>query len=210
MLHPHTELGAVSPEIGVGVFARAPIPKGTVVYIKDPLEICIPSDDTRLLQEGVRSIIDRYSYTEANGNRILSWDLAKYVNHSCDPNTISTGYGFEIAIRDIAPGDEITDDYGLLNIEQVMACNCGSSRCRKRIRPDDLQRHYPRWDRTVREALLNYREVEQPLEHLLDDLTRYQLKRYLDGGKDYLSVIKLHYRHLQAPPSPGLAASKPA
>ena len=48
MLHPQTEIGAVSPDIGVGVFARAFIPKGTIVYIKDPLEISIADDDPRL------------------------------------------------------------------------------------------------------------------------------------------------------------------
>ena len=39
MLHPDTELRVVSADIGFGVFATALIPKGTIVYIKDPLEI---------------------------------------------------------------------------------------------------------------------------------------------------------------------------
>ena len=105
MLHPDTELGVVGAEIGFGVFATALIPKGAIVYIKDPLEIEIGDDDPRLRDPEMLRIIERYSYIEPGGTRILSWDLAKYMNHSCDPNTISTGYGFEIALRDIQPGD---------------------------------------------------------------------------------------------------------
>lgn len=204
MLHPQTELGTANPEIGVGVFARAFIPKGTIVYIKDSLEINIQQDDSRLSQSGIREIIDRYSYMEASGNRVLSWDLAKYVNHSCNPNTISTGYGFEIACRDIAPGEEITDDYGLLNIETSMKCTCGSDKCRRRVRPDDLLRFAGTWDILVREALLHYRSVTQPLEPLLDDLTRYQLYRYLDGGTDYVPVTRLYFRQNISSIDPGL------
>jgi len=193
MLHPQTEIGAVSPDIGVGVFARAFIPKGTIVYIKDPLEISIVDGDPRLAHPATRGIVDRYSYIEPTGARIISWDLAKYVNHSCDPNTISTGYGFEIAIREIAEGDEITDDYGLLNIEKAMPCFCGSASCRKQIHPDDLQRHYQAWDARVRESLALFNHVEQPLAEWLDDLTRHQLQRYLDKGTDYVSVNRLYF-----------------
>lgn len=193
MLHPQTEIGAVSPDIGVGVFARAFIPKGTIVYIKDPLEISVADGDPRLVHPATRGIIDRYSYTEPTGARIISWDLAKYVNHSCNPNTISTGYGFEIAIRDILEGDEITDDYGLLNIEKAMPCFCGSANCRQHIHPDDLQRYYQAWDTRVRESLALFSEVEQPLAEWLDDLTHHQLQRYLDKGMDYVSVNRLYF-----------------
>lgn len=193
MLHPQTELGNVSPSIGFGVFARSFIPKGTIVYIKDPLEITISPGDLRLDLPDMRTIVDRYSYLEPTGAKVISWDLAKYVNHNCDPNTISTGYGFEIAIRDIHEGEEITDDYGLLNIEKPMTCSCGSSKCRKRVRPDDLQRYYPGWDIKVKEALSCYLSVTQPLSYLLDDLTRFQLERYLAKGTGYIPVNQLYF-----------------
>lgn len=193
MLHPKTELGTVSPTIGFGVFARSFIPKGTIVYIKDPLEITISPGDLRLDLPDMRALVDRYSYLEPTGVKVISWDLAKYVNHNCDPNTISTGYGFEIAIRDIYEGDEITDDYGLLNIEKPMTCSCGSSKCRKRVRPDDLQRYYQGWDHKVKEALSCYLSVTQPLACLLDDLTRYQLESYLAKGTGYIPVSQLYF-----------------
>ena len=193
MLHPDTQLGVVSAEIGYGVFATALIPKGTIVYIKDPLEIEIGDDDPRLRDPEMLRIIERYSYIEPGGTRVLSWDLAKYMNHSCDPNSISTGYGFEIAARDIQKGEQITDEYGLLNIEKNMPCECGAGSCRGWVRQDDVERHGADWDARVREALGIYRDVAQPLEYLLDPSTRKQLHHYLKTGNGFLSVSQLRY-----------------
>ena len=193
MLHPDTQLGVVSAEIGYGVFATALIPKGTIVYIKDPLEIEIGDDDPRLRDPEMLRIIERYSYIEPGGTRVLSWDLAKYMNHSCDPNSISTGYGFEIALRDIREGEQITDEYGLLNIEKNMPCGCGANSCRGWVRQDDVERHGADWDARVREALGVYRDVAQPLEYLLDPSTRKQLQHYLETGNGFLSVSQLRY-----------------
>jgi len=193
MLHPDTQLGVVSAEIGYGVFATALIPKGTIVYIKDPLEIEIGDDDPRLRDPEMLRIIERYSYIEPGGTRVLSWDLAKYMNHSCDPNTISTGYGFEIALRDIQEGEQITDEYGLLNIEKNMPCGCGADSCRSWVRQDDVERHGADWDAGVRGALEVYRDVAQPLEYLLDPATRKQLHHFLDTGHGFQSVSQLRF-----------------
>jgi len=198
MLHPATELGAVSPDIGVGIFASSFIPKGTIIYIKDPLEIVIEAGDARLQDPAMRSLIDRYSYIEPTGKRIVSWDLAKYMNHSCDANSISTGFGFEIAIRDIEPGEEITDDYGLLNVEQRMPCCCGSGNCRGWIGEDDILKYHARWDALAREALAYYYYVAQPLSGLMDPVTRRKLHRFLDTGEGFKSVNELRVRKITA------------
>ena len=39
MIHPKTELRFVNDDIGYGVFATEFIPKGTILYVKDELEI---------------------------------------------------------------------------------------------------------------------------------------------------------------------------
>ena len=77
----------------------------------------------------------KYSYSDENGVHILSWDNAKYVNHRCDCNTIATGYGFAIAIRDIWNGQEISEEYGLFNLDRVIPLACGCTQCRKEPAP---------------------------------------------------------------------------
>lgn len=194
MLHPATTIKPVSRHIGLGVFATEFIPRGTIVYVKDQLEIEIHANDARLSDPVMRVIIERYSYTEPTGTRILSWDLAKYVNHSCDPNTISTGYGFEIAIRDIQPGEQITDDYGLLNIENPMKCSCKSANCRKLVRPDDLEHFASHWDKTVIAALKPAQSVEQPLFAFLDPVVIKAIENYYTDSREYQSVSCLRFR----------------
>ncbi len=57
----------------------------------------------------------------------------KYVNHSCNPNTMATG-DKDIAIRDIKKGEEITNYYEDEDSDFNMVCNCGSKNCRKLIK----------------------------------------------------------------------------
>jgi uncharacterized protein len=116
MIHPNSRIQFISDNVGCGVFATAFIPKGTIVYVKDFMELTITPEQYEKLPHVLQEKVEKYSYIENQGNRIVSWDHGKYVNHCCDCNTISTGYGFEIAIRDIHPGEEITDEYGLFNV----------------------------------------------------------------------------------------------
>lgn len=190
-MHPHSEVRRVSDGLGLGVFATRPIPRGTLVYVKDEMEVELSPGEFAGLRPELRAAADRYSYIDARGNRIISWDLAKYVNHSCEANSMSTGWGFEIALRDIEAGEEITDEYGLFNMDEPMALACGCRECRGVLLPDDAERHARTWDRRVREALRSVRQVEQPLIGLLDDLTRADLERYLEGKGRYRSVRQL-------------------
>ena len=117
MIHPNTELKLINEHIGYGVFATADIPEGTIVYVKDSLELIVSPTDYLMHSEAMKDVIEKYSYIDEKGNRIISWDFAKYVNHCCNCNTISTGYGFEMAIRDIQKGEQITDEYGIFNLD---------------------------------------------------------------------------------------------
>ncbi|MGA0898983.1 MAG: SET domain-containing protein [Luteolibacter sp.] len=191
MIHPSTELRLVNPHVGYGVFASKAIPTGTLVFVQDPLDIVISPEQYQALNEISRQHAEKYSYLDARGYRILSWDGAKYVNHSCAPNTMSTGWGFEVAIRDIAAGEEITDEYGLFNLEWEMDCCCGHSSCRSRIRPGDAIEYARRWDKQLRRALQHVPMVEQPLLAQLDEVSHHSLQQYLNGTKRYRSV-----RHL--------------
>lgn len=57
----------------------------------------------------------------------------RYINHSCDPNTFMrcTPERAEFyARRDIAPGEELTVDYGESHHDGRLACRCGAANCR--------------------------------------------------------------------------------
>ena len=193
MIHPNTEVKFVNPTIGYGVFATADIPFGTIVYVKDKLEIELTETAFNGLDEEHKAIAGKYSYMDENGVRILSWDNAKYVNHRCDCNTISTGYGFEIAIRNIWKGEEICDDYGLFNIDEdiPLACNC--VHCRKMLRPSDIDTYHSVWDQRIIPALQKVADVQQPLMKYMEDNTRKRLRAYLCGEESYTSVLALQY-----------------
>ncbi len=191
MIHPSTELRLVNPHVGYGVFTSRLIPKGSLVFVQDPLDIELTPEQYQSLDETSRQMAEKYSYIDARGNRILSWDAGKYVNHSCNPNTMSTAWGFEVALRDIEPGEEITDEYSLFNLEWEMDCCCGHSACRGKIRPGDAWMHYRLWDRSIRSAMAAISSVEQPLISCLDSLTRSSLDQYLAGSIRYRSVRTL-------------------
>ncbi len=188
MMHPDTNLKWVNDEIGFGVFATQFIPKGTAVYVRDALEVKVERNAALLKNPAYQEIITKYSYVDAKGDYILSWDHARFVNHCCFPSSITTGYGFEIAIRDINEGEEITDDYGLLNIEEDIPLSCSKPGCRKVARAGDFDHNVERWDKIVKDALARFNLHDQPLMKFMDQQTIHQLTLYLEKGKPYLSV----------------------
>ncbi len=66
---------------------------------------------------------------------------ARWINHSCEPNCQAEeedGRIFVDALRDIAPGEELFYDYGLIvderhtpALKKQYACRCGSTHCRR-------------------------------------------------------------------------------
>jgi uncharacterized protein len=99
--------------------------------------------------KGPRLTHDEALKAEARGNRYLfeintRWtidgkarnNIARYFNHSCNPNadvTIRNGQIFIYTIRNIKPGEEIVYDYGRDYLKNVIGLsNCKCSRCRKR------------------------------------------------------------------------------
>ncbi|MFN7117768.1 MAG: SET domain-containing protein [Saprospiraceae bacterium] len=193
MLHPKTELRFISPEVGYGVFATEFIPQGTITYIKDSLEMEVSPTAYLLHPPAMQEVIEKYSYIDERGYRIVSWDFAKYINHCCNCNSMSTGYGFEIAIRDIQAGEEITDEYGIFNLTESMELICNKGLCRKMLRPEDFDNLYPEWDKKLQLALANFQAVEQPLADFIDEPTRKALYAYFKDATQYRSVYALKY-----------------
>lgn len=188
MIHPDIELRFLSPEKGYGLFAVRRIPKGTVTFVQDPLDISIPASSPLLKDDRVAHLIERYSYMNARAECIVSWDHGKYMNHCCHANTLTTGYGFEIAIRDIEVGEEVTDDYGIFTVGHSMTIQCDKSNCRGRVCIEDFDRCLTGWDAKVRSALEHFKSAAQPLVSLIEASVLEQVLGYLEGREDYVSV----------------------
>lgn len=169
MIHPDTELRYVNADIGYGVFATRAIPLGTITWVRDELDQTLSPSRVGAIEGPLRDIVERYCYVDNRGDHVLCWDLARYMNHACEANCMSPGYGFEIAVRDIAAGDELTDDYGTLNIDASFACRCKAPRCRREIRPDDILRYGDQWDALIAAAFARLTHVRQPLLPLVRD-----------------------------------------
>jgi hypothetical protein len=194
MLHPHTELKFVSPEIGYGIFASALIPKGTITWVKDDLDRVIPKDTLITMTQANLENLLKYSYRNSQGNYVFCWDLTRYVNHSYKPNSMLTAMGFEIAIRDILPGEEMTNDYGTLNIIESFECANGPSPERERVCPDDLSRFHALWDSQIQAAFNHISENIQPLNVFLTPPQLEEILLVQSGNKSIPSVLSNLYK----------------
>ena len=76
-----------------------------------------------------------YLFGLGDGSMVIDGHcMAMFINHSCEPNCETReirGRVWVTAIRDIAPGEEITYDYCLYDGgDDEAVCNCGAKRCR--------------------------------------------------------------------------------
>jgi hypothetical protein len=165
LIHPDTELRLAGHDVGLGVFATRPLPRGTITWALDALDQRITTQKLWSLGTLYRPVIDRYAYLNGHGDRILCWDIGRFMNHSCEANSISTGWDFDIAIRDIEAGEQITNDYTLLNLDSSFDCACGSAGCRGVVTstPADWEMLTPILNERVRAACADVLKVEQQL-----------------------------------------------
>jgi hypothetical protein len=194
MLHPDTELKYVSPEIGYGIFATALIPHGTITWVKDELDRIVLKEDLEKLTTPNLENLLKYSYRNYRGDYVFCWDLTRYVNHSYRPNSILTPLGFEIAIRDILPGEEVTNDYGTLNIIESFECANGPSHERDLVCPDDLSRYYSIWDAQINSSFSMIPKISQPLNKFLTLQQMGEIEQILSGEMTIPSVLNNLYK----------------
>jgi len=192
MIHPDTELQFISDIIGYGVVAKKLIPKGTITWVQDELDMIYTPEKAQKLSPLMQEYLETYCFTNGAGNRVLCWDNAKFVNHSFKPSCMSTAYDFEIAIRDINPGEQLTDDYGYLNIsEPFEVVDEGTDR--KVVYPDDLLRHHEEWDKAIHENLPEMMKVDQPLKKFLADNVWSEFTQANAGAKELKSVLTCYF-----------------
>jgi uncharacterized protein len=115
---------------GTGGFARRVVPAGTRVieYVGERIDSA----------ESVRRCEADNPYIFALNDREcldgdVVWNPARFLNHSCAPNCEAEVVAeriWVIACREIAPGEEITFNYGFdLEDYRRYPCRCGAKQC---------------------------------------------------------------------------------
>lgn len=139
MIHKNIKV-KLTEKTGKGLFAENIIKKGEVVLIfeGEPVKsVDLPKDID--LGDLFPTGVDSY---------LIVHDPELLINHSCNPNAGFSDDSILIAIRDIAPGEQVTFDYSTVGADGwEMDCLCGEKECRKRIKDfrflsDDLKEKY--------------------------------------------------------------------
>lgn len=192
MIHPHTKLEYINDEIGHGVVATQFIPAGTITWVLDKWDREISIAQFSKLDQLYKNVLDTYSYRNSEGNYILCWDHGRFVNHSFKSNCLSTAYDFEIAIRDIHPGEQLTDDYGYLNVDTPFRASEEGTK-RKTVYPDDLQNYHKKWDKSIAAVFPKINQNPQPLKDILTK-KQWQIINAVNSGSEPLkSILSIHY-----------------
>jgi hypothetical protein len=194
MIHPDTEVRFISKEKGYGVVATKLIPRGTITWVQDDLDQIFTQEQIANLNPFIKKHLDIYSFTNKNGEMVLCWDNGKFVNHSFKPSCFSTPYDFEIAIRDIHPGEELTDDYGYLNVEMPFEV-IDENTVRKTVFPDDILNFHEEWDALIKENAPKVLEVKQSLSELIPEKTWNEFVNAVHNPNQMRSILECHYQH---------------
>lgn len=116
---------------GHGVFAAQPIPaqrkigeiRGEAISVEEARIRATRHERIMIVELSPRRAID---FTKSS-------DPMRFTNHSCRPNArlcIDNGRVEFYALRTIAPGEELTVDYGETHHDGKLACRCGAPGCR--------------------------------------------------------------------------------
>jgi hypothetical protein len=105
---------------------------------------------------------------------------------------MSTAYDFEIAIRDIHPGEQLTDDYGYLNVGQPFEAEDEGTQ-RKIVYPDDLKNFYREWDDAIIQTLPQISKVDQPLQSFVPKQLWEDFELVLKGKAELKSLLSCYY-----------------
>lgn len=193
MLHPDTELRYVNDAIGFGVYATKRIPKGTITWALDELDRHVDARRVAELDELRRNYFLKYAYRNGQGQYILCWDLGRYINHSFHANCVGTAYELELAARDIEAGEQLTSDYGTLNVDEAFDCEPEEGSDRRQVQPDDLLRFSDRWDRLAADAFAHFDRVPQPLGHLIQPKFLEKVNEIVRRGVPIDSIASFYY-----------------
>ena len=121
---------------GLGMFAARAFAAGERVLRRNHVREVTP--DSPLRPE--LGEFDRHCDDLSGGRVVLLGFPDRHFNHRCDPSAYVAeidGVRYIYARRDIAAGEEITNDYCMNGIgDTVWQCNCGAESCRRTIHSD--------------------------------------------------------------------------
>ncbi len=139
-LSPKLTVRLSSDKVGQGVFAVEPVEAGEVVAVWGGR--IVPAEEAAALPPSLRRYVVQVEDTQylAPLERV---DPAELINHCCIPNCGLRGQITLVALRAIAPGEEITFDYATTDSSPFLEfeCACVKSPCRTKVRSDDWRRN---------------------------------------------------------------------
>jgi hypothetical protein len=112
VMRVRTRIGP-SPIHGLGLFAAEPIRAGQTVWEWDEgVDLRLPMSARDAATGPMRELLTTHAWV-GEGTLWLPADGARHVNHSSTPNCAAgPGAAPSLALRDIAAGEELTEDYG--------------------------------------------------------------------------------------------------
>lgn len=104
---------------GLGLFAAQPIAKGTIVWEhREGYDIRLTVDFVEQLPETAKAHVKHYCALLDDGTYMTTFDNDRFLNHSENPNLITDAKTYSlISARDIAAGEELTEDYRVLDVQ---------------------------------------------------------------------------------------------
>lgn len=119
-----------SPIHGLGAFAKEDLPGGVRVVEYQGVRID-KAESRRRCRDNNESIFYLDEKHDLDGN--VSWNPARFINHSCSPNCdaeLIDGQIWIVSRCPIRAGEEITFNYGYdLDEYEKFPCRCGSPDC---------------------------------------------------------------------------------
>ncbi|HEY9547467.1 MAG TPA: SET domain-containing protein-lysine N-methyltransferase [Solimonas sp.] len=98
------------PQAGKGLFIDEPTHRGRVIVAPDQVHTVWPEAKLRTYAEDSIEVESSVRWFEDHFSLTPEWSDECYVNHSFAPSAL-WHLGFIFALRDLAPGDEVTMDY---------------------------------------------------------------------------------------------------
>lgn len=130
MLHPATSPG-ISDVDGVGIFATASLPRGTIVWRRCAHCVELSPDDLRACPDAVSRWYEEFGIGLDQGAVLVPCGGAHLFNHSCASSSVCINEEFGCLSRDVVAGEEITCNYLDFSFEKPWSftCCCGSISC---------------------------------------------------------------------------------